>query len=119
VLGEGGIVINGKTPQVLWNGTLPDDRSGIVLFNAEEDDRYLIFIAAEPYPVVRLLVVLNSPDVSAHLVENQPVPVVELSSNDGAFKERFSCDADVLAKGKPPIDRNQAPPKPWFVRLSR
>jgi hypothetical protein len=118
VLGEGGILIAGKRPKVLWNGTLPDGGAGIALFNVEGEDRYLIFIAAKPYPVVRLLVVVNSPGVSARVIDSQPVPVLELSSNDGLFTEKFSCDAETLTRGKPPVD-TQPSTKPWIVRLSR
>jgi hypothetical protein len=104
---------------VLWSGTLPDGGAGIALFNVEGDDRYLIFISARPYPVVRLLVVVDSPSVSARVINSQPAPVLELSSNDGAFTEQFSCEAETLARGKPPAGTQQPSTKPWTVRLSR
>ena len=110
------IVINEKHPQVLWNGTLPDHRAGIVLFNTDGQEFYLIYITANPYPEVRLIVEVKSADVTARMIDSGAPPVLELSSGDGAFTDRFSCDAEILARGKPP---NQAPDKPWFIRLSR
>lgn len=119
VMGEGGILIAGTKPEVLWNGTLSDHRAGIALFNVEGGDHYLIFITAEPHPVVRLLVDVESVDVTARVIHSEAPPVLELSSKDGSFVERFSCDPNALAKGKRRAAPDQTLAKPWSVRLFR
>jgi len=98
----GAIAVPGPEPQVLWSGTLPDGRPGIVVFNQvlgpDGNDGYLFCIStrrvSEPVatemPFVRLAMRIRHPDVTAELLAGTENPTIVLKSADGKHVDEFA-----------------------------
>jgi hypothetical protein len=118
VVGDGGIVVNGKNVEVLWNGFLSDGRPAIVLFSGDtSDEAFLMLVAAASQPVVHCFLSIAEPGVSGKAVDNQSWPTIELRTANGTIREQISMDPAQLNKAGEKWRANSS--HPWQLEFAQ